>query len=116
MVEPNIASHWCLLLAAWHILRLDSAAFVHAGSRQSGTLDLELPYCAKWLLLAAYVASRNRPAVDRRLFDPSHRGRRRKGMHTHDRQVSFWHRLLYHMWTKASCVKGSERMHAPANG
>ncbi|KAK9809599.1 hypothetical protein WJX73_006476 [Symbiochloris irregularis] len=56
-------------------------------SRSGSTLDLELPYCAKWLLLAAYVASRNRPSVDRRLFDPEHRGRRRKGQHVHDRQV-----------------------------
>ena len=50
-------------------------------------MDLELPYCAKWLLLAAFLASRNRPSVDRRLFDASHRSQRRRNMHAHDRQV-----------------------------
>ena len=50
-------------------------------------LDFELPFGAKFLLLAAYVASRNRPALDRRLFDPTARSGRRRGAMASDKQV-----------------------------
>ena len=43
-------------------------------------LDLELPYCAKWLLLAAFLASRNSHATDRRLFDLTAKSRQRGGL------------------------------------
>jgi origin recognition complex subunit 5 len=49
-------------------------------------LPLELPYAAKFLLLAAHVASRNRPATDRSVFDPSFgRGRGRRDARASDR-------------------------------
>lgn len=60
---------------------------------QQGTpserLDFELPFSAKLLLLAAYVASRNRPALDRRLFDPAACSRRRRGAMASDKQARF---------------------------
>ena len=51
-------------------------------------LDFELPFASKFLLLAAYVCSRNKPALDRRLFDPSMRGGRRRGAMASDKQVT----------------------------
>lgn len=56
-------------------------------SRQSEVLDLELPYLSKYLLLAAYIASRNKATLDRRIFDPSERSGRRRGALANDRQV-----------------------------
>ncbi|KAL4853474.1 putative DNA helicase MCM9 [Chlorella vulgaris] len=50
-------------------------------------LSFELPYVSKFLLLAAYVASRNRPTSDRSVFDPSHKQRGRRDAQAHDRQV-----------------------------
>lgn len=41
-------------------------------------LDLELPYTAKFLLLAAHVSSLNRETADRRLFDPTYRAPKRR--------------------------------------
>lgn len=52
-------------------------------------LDFELPFTSKFLLLAAYVCSRNKPAIDRRLFDPSSRARRRLGAMASDKQVIY---------------------------
>ena len=54
----------------------------------SAALDLELPYCAKWLLLAAFLASRNSHATDRRLFDLTARSRQRGGLQAHRKHVS----------------------------
>ena len=53
----------------------------------SDALDFELPFTSKVLLLAAYICSRNKPALDRRLFDPSSRAGRRRGTMASDRQV-----------------------------
>ena len=53
----------------------------------SDHLDFELPFTSKLLLLAAYVCSRNRPALDRRLFDPSSRAGRRRSTMASDKQV-----------------------------
>ena len=53
----------------------------------SGQLDFELPFTSKLLLLAAYLCSRNRPALDRRLFDPSSRTGRRRSTMASDRQA-----------------------------
>jgi hypothetical protein len=53
----------------------------------SGRLDFELPFSAKFILLAAYVASRNKPALDRRLFDPAAGSRRRRGAMASDKQA-----------------------------
>lgn len=53
----------------------------------SSGLAFELPYVSKFLLLAAYVASRNRPTSDRAVFDPSLRKRGRRNAQAHDRQV-----------------------------
>ena len=49
--------------------------------------DFELPFTSKLLLLAAYVCSRNKPSLDRRLFDPSSRAGRRRGAMASDRQA-----------------------------
>ena len=53
----------------------------------SSGLAFELPYVSKFLLLAAYVASRNRPTSDRAVFDPTLRKRGRRDAQAHDRQV-----------------------------
>jgi hypothetical protein len=50
-------------------------------------LDFELPFTSKFLLLAAYVCSRNKASIDRRLFDPSSRAGRRLGAMASDKQV-----------------------------
>ena len=50
-------------------------------------LSFELPYVSKFLLLAAHVASRNKPTSDRAVFDPTYRKRGRKDAQAHDRQV-----------------------------
>ena len=50
-------------------------------------LDFELPFLGKFLLLAAFVASRNPPDTDRHLFQPRAAKRRRRGALSHDRQV-----------------------------
>ena len=49
-------------------------------------LDFELPYYSKFLLLAAYICSRNKPSLDRRVFDPASRAGKH-GHLSHDRQV-----------------------------
>ena len=56
-------------------------------NKPTGSLDFELPYNSKLLLLAAYIASRNRPASDRKLFDNTAGKRRRKNALASDRQV-----------------------------
>jgi origin recognition complex subunit 5 len=53
--------------------------------RAGGWHSLELPYMSKFLLLAAYVASRNRPTVDRAVFDPTHGRRARRDAQAQDR-------------------------------
>ena len=53
----------------------------------SDHLDFELPFTSKLLLLAAYICSRNRPTLDRRLFDPSSRAGRRRSTMASDKQV-----------------------------
>lgn len=59
-----------------------------AGRKASSSgLAFELPYISKFLLLAAYIASRNKPTSDRAVFDPTHRKRGRKDAQAHDRQV-----------------------------
>lgn len=50
-------------------------------------LDFELPFASKFLLLAAYVCSRNKPTLDRRLFEPGSRAGRRRGAMASDKQV-----------------------------
>ena len=55
-----------------------SAAATAAAASAAG-LDLELPYQAKFLLLAAHIASHNKEVLDRRLFDPDFRAARRRG-------------------------------------
>eukprot|EP00887_Chlorella_sp_A99_P001473 scaffold8.g1473.t1 len=50
-------------------------------------LSFELPYVSKFLLLAAYIASRNKPATDRVVFDPTLKKRGRRDAQAHDRQV-----------------------------
>jgi hypothetical protein len=52
-----------------------------AGQAGSGTgsLDFELPYMSKFILLASYIASRNSVEADKRIFDSSGgRGKRRR--------------------------------------
>lgn len=60
-----------------------------AGQRRacSAGLAFELPYVSKFLLLAAYVASRNKPTADRAVFDPGLRRRGRRDAQATDRQV-----------------------------
>jgi origin recognition complex subunit 5 len=49
-------------------------------------LTIELPYMSKFLLLAAYIASRNKATADRAVFDPGYSKRGRKDAQAHDRQ------------------------------
>lgn len=65
--------------------------FCRTDNKPTGKLDFELPYNSKLLLLAAYIASRNRPASDRKLFDNTAGKRRRKNVHASDRQVVHAH-------------------------
>ncbi|KAK9837270.1 hypothetical protein WJX81_002658 [Elliptochloris bilobata] len=58
-----------------------------AGEVAAQRLDFELPFTGKVLLLAAYVCSCNRPALDRRLFDAISRAGRRRGSMAADRQA-----------------------------
>ncbi|KAA6423708.1 MAG: origin recognition complex subunit 5 [Trebouxia sp. A1-2] len=58
-----------------------------ADAKPIGGLDFELPYNSKLLLLAAYIASRNRPNLDNRLFDTGPGKRRRKNAMASDRQA-----------------------------
>lgn len=65
-----------------------AAAGGTAGRRAcSSGLAFELPYVSKFVLLAAYIASRNKPTADRAVFDPSFRKRGRRNAQAHDRQV-----------------------------
>ena len=67
-------------LVASPVLANDAAAVV---DRNPASRPLALPYLAKWLLLAAYLASYNPPATDAALFmkttEPRRRRRRRGG-------------------------------------
>ncbi|KAK9848238.1 hypothetical protein WJX84_012066 [Apatococcus fuscideae] len=87
-----------------------------ASSQPSGALDFELPFMSKFLLLAAYIAARNRATLDRRLFDPKAKAYRRKGALAQDRQVETarearlqgpglfaLERLLYVFWGLLRC-------------
>jgi origin recognition complex subunit 5 len=72
------------------------------GDRSSSEgLSFELPYMSKFLLLAAYVASRNKPTADRAVFDPTHSKRARRDAQAHDRQVEPW---------SAWCTTGGHQM------
>lgn len=53
----------------------------------SAELDFELPYFSKFILLAAFICSRNKPSMDRRIFDPTSRAGKRHGQLSHDKQV-----------------------------
>lgn len=64
-------------------------------NKPSGNLDFELPYNSKLLLLAAYIASRNRPASDRKLFDNTAGKRKRKNVHASDWQVVHTQSCVY---------------------
>ncbi|CAK0734650.1 hypothetical protein CVIRNUC_000462 [Coccomyxa viridis] len=66
---------------------LSAALSARAALGASDALDFELPFTSKVLLLAAYICSRNKPALDRRLFDPSSRAGRRRGTMASDRQA-----------------------------
>lgn len=80
LTEPfKVLMQMVKTLHHWH--RGSSAVADHG-------LDFELPFASKFLLLAAYVCSRNKPALDRRLFDPSMRGTRRRGAMASDKQVT----------------------------
>lgn len=50
-------------------------------------LAFELPYVSKYLLLAAYIASRNKPSTDRVIFDPTYSRRGRKDGQATDRMT-----------------------------
>ena len=50
-------------------------------------LALQLPYISKYLILAAYIASRNKSTADRAVFDPGFRQRVKRGAQSHDRMV-----------------------------
>lgn len=50
-----------------------------SGSINSSGLDFDLPYVSKFLLLAAFIASRNKPTTDAQVFDPGYiSGKRRR--------------------------------------
>jgi hypothetical protein len=71
-----------------HGILPEPVLWMRCGRRRDG-VDFELPYLSKFLLLAAYVASRNPPSADRPLFDPTVGKRRRHGHLAHDKQVSY---------------------------
>ena len=51
-------------------------------------VNFELPYVSKFILLAAYIASHNKPTADREIFDPGFSsGRRRKDAFAMDKQA-----------------------------
>lgn len=60
-----------------------------AADRKASTqgLAFELPYMSKFLLLAAYIASRNKPTADRAVFDPGYGSRGRRNAQALDRQA-----------------------------
>lgn len=59
---------------------------IEKGGGGAQGLAFELPYVSKFLLLSAYIASRNKPTADRTVFDPSHSRRGRKSSQALDRQ------------------------------
>lgn len=84
--------------AAW----ASTAAVAGGAGRSSGALDgaegldgdagggvpLDLPRCAQLLLLAAFIASRNKATTDKAMFELGARaGRTKKGGMAADRQV-----------------------------
>jgi origin recognition complex subunit 5 len=48
------------------------------GAVNSSGLDFDLPYVSKFLLLAAFIASRNKPTTDAQVFDPGYISGKRK--------------------------------------
>jgi hypothetical protein len=72
---------------------------------QADHLDFELPFTSKFLLLAAYVCSRNKASLDRRLFDPSSRGCGRRGALASDKQVHIL--ISYHSEHVRALLKSS---------
>jgi len=58
-----------------------------AEKKEQPQMVLEIPYMSKFLLLAAYLASRNAPTTDRAIFDPGYTKRRRKNSQALDRQT-----------------------------
>jgi origin recognition complex subunit 5 len=72
---------------------------LHTGERDTTTtttttttatplgLTIELPYMSKFLLLAAYIASRNKATADRAVFDPGYSKRGKRDAQAHDRQT-----------------------------
>ncbi|KAK9825488.1 hypothetical protein WJX74_001002 [Apatococcus lobatus] len=117
--QQEAARLWQLFLPHLHkSCSSASAGRQEAASSQpsSGVLDFELPFMSKFLLLAAYVAARNKPTLDRRLFDPKAKAARRKGALAQDRQVEAarearvqgpspfaLERLLYIFWGLLRC-------------
>eukprot|EP00803_Ostreobium_quekettii_P005892 evm.model.scf_1537.3 EVM.evm.TU.scf_1537.3 scf_1537:26365-33075(+) len=60
------------------------------GALEGGSAALDatdLPFVSKLLILAAHICSRNRPEVDRAVFDPGYKGRRKHGRQASDRQA-----------------------------
>jgi origin recognition complex subunit 5 len=64
-----------------------TAASTSAAAAPPQGLTIELPYMSKFLLLAAYIASRNKATADRAVFDPGYSKRGRKDAQAHDRQT-----------------------------
>lgn len=58
---------------------------------QSDTLHAKvlfaIPYMGKWILLASYIASRNKPTTDKAVFDPGYSKKRRRNSQALDRQA-----------------------------
>lgn len=64
----------------------DAVTIVDAKASSYG-LSFELPYMSKFLLLAAYIASRNKATADRAVFDPGYSRRSRKDAQAHDKMT-----------------------------
>lgn len=67
--------------------KADQSLVCSPQQKATSGLDFELPYNSKLLLLAAYIASRNRPGLERQLFDTGRGKKRRKNALASDRQV-----------------------------
>ena len=87
LAEQLPSSHAGLMTLGHSGSHLVRALRCRAGEPEDRRLHFELPFTGKVLLLAAYLCSHNRPALDRRLFDASARAGRRRGNMAADRQV-----------------------------
>lgn len=57
------------------------------GDTMKSKVLFAIPFMGKWILLASYIASRNKPTTDKAVFDPGYSKKRRRNAQAHDRQT-----------------------------